>query len=115
MMAIEAAVASADTLEEARKEVADLTGSIGISLNDRELLSCDSKMIDRDAVWKNKAGRSGKLSHRIIFTRSFQKNGHPGNRMVSRSLEFYWIMQSRLHRKEVQFFYPARNGRVFWS
>ena len=45
MMAIEAAVASADTLEEARKEVAGLTGSIGISLNDRELLSCDSKMI----------------------------------------------------------------------
>lgn len=44
-MAIEAAVASADTLEEARKEVAGLTGSIGISLNDRELLSCDSKMI----------------------------------------------------------------------
>ena len=29
MMAIEAAVASADTLEEARKEVAGLTGSIG--------------------------------------------------------------------------------------
>lgn len=45
MMAIEAAVASADTLEEARKEVTALTGSIGISLNDRELLSCDSKMI----------------------------------------------------------------------
>ena len=43
MMAIEAA--SADTLEEARKEVTALTGSIGISLNDRELLSCDSKMI----------------------------------------------------------------------
>ena len=32
-------------LEEARKEVTALTGSIGISLNDRELLSCDSKMI----------------------------------------------------------------------
>ena len=45
MMAIEAAVASADTLEEARKEVAALTGSIGIGLNDRELLSCDSKMV----------------------------------------------------------------------
>ena len=45
MMAIEAAVASADTIEEARKEVTALTGSIGISLNDRELLSCDSKMI----------------------------------------------------------------------
>lgn len=44
MMAIEAAVTSADT-EEARKEVTALTGSIGISLNDRELLSCDSKMI----------------------------------------------------------------------
>ena len=45
MMAIEVAVASADTLEEARKEVTALTGSIGISLNARELLSCDSKMI----------------------------------------------------------------------
>ena len=45
MMAIEAAVVSADTIEEARKEVTALTGSIGISLNDRELLSCDSKMI----------------------------------------------------------------------
>ena len=45
MMAIEAAVASADTLEEARKEVSALTGSIGIGLNDRELLSCDSKII----------------------------------------------------------------------
>ena len=45
MMAIEAVVTSADTLEEARKEVTALTGSIGISLNDRELLSCDSKMI----------------------------------------------------------------------
>ena len=45
MMAIEAAVASADTLEEARKEVTALTGSIGIGLNDRELLSCDSKMV----------------------------------------------------------------------
>jgi len=45
MMAIEAAVTSADTIEEARKEVTALTGSIGISLNDRELLSCDSKMI----------------------------------------------------------------------
>lgn len=45
MMAIEAVVTSADTIEEARKEVTALTGSIGISLNDRELLSCDSKMI----------------------------------------------------------------------
>ena len=45
MMAIEAAVASADTLEEARKEVAALTGSIGIGLNDRKPLSCDSKMV----------------------------------------------------------------------
>ena len=31
----------------------------------------------RDAVWKNKAGRSGKSSHRIILTRSFKKTVTP--------------------------------------
>lgn len=45
MMAIEAAVACAGTLEEAQREIVALTRSIGISPNDRELLSCDSKMI----------------------------------------------------------------------
>ena len=36
----------------------------------------------RDAVWKNKAGRSGKSSHRIILTRSFQENRHPGTEWI---------------------------------
>ena len=46
MMAIEAAVTSADTLEEARKEVARLSREVLESvLMIRELLSCDSKMI----------------------------------------------------------------------
>ena len=112
-MAIEAAVASADTLEEARKEVADLTGSIGISLNDRELLSCDSKMDCRDAVWKNKAGRSGKSSHRIILTRSFQEKPSPRKQNGSRPLEFYWTMQSRLHRKEVRVFLSSKKQGDF--
>ena len=68
MMAIEAAVASADTLEEARKEVAALTGSIGIGLNDRELLSCDSKMV------------AGMLSHEKI------KQAEAANRHIELSL-----------------------------
>jgi signal transduction histidine kinase len=45
MLAIDAAVASADTLEEAKREVAALTDGIAINPNDRELLSCDSKII----------------------------------------------------------------------
>ena len=46
MMAIEAAVASADTIEEARKEVSRLSQeALESVLMIRELLSCDSKMI----------------------------------------------------------------------
>lgn len=45
MLAVEAAVATADTLEEAQMEVAALSKNINLSLNDRELLSCDSKII----------------------------------------------------------------------
>lgn len=45
MLAVEAAVSTADTLEEAQMEVAALSKNINFSLNDRELLSCDSKII----------------------------------------------------------------------
>ena len=45
MLAMEAAVASADTLEDARRQVAALSEGIALSPNDRELLSCDSKII----------------------------------------------------------------------
>lgn len=45
MIAIEAAVFSAGSLEEARQSVSRLTEGIYLEANDRELLSCDSKII----------------------------------------------------------------------
>ena len=77
MMAIEAAVASADTLEEARKEVAVLTGSIGISLNDRELLSCDSKMIAGMLFGKIKQAEVANLHIELSLHGLFKKTVTP--------------------------------------
>lgn len=77
MMAIEAAVASADTLEEARKEVADLTGNIGISLNDRELLSCDSKMIAGMLYGKIKQAEAAGLHMELSLHGRFRKSVTP--------------------------------------
>lgn len=45
MMAVSAAVNTADTLDEARKAVASLTGQTGLDVTDRELLKCDSKIM----------------------------------------------------------------------
>mgnify|MGYP001026331575 FL=1 len=45
MMAVSAAVNTADTLNEARKAVASLTGRAGLDVTDRELLKCDSKVM----------------------------------------------------------------------
>jgi CMP-N,N'-diacetyllegionaminic acid synthase len=45
MIAIEAAVFSAESLEEARQSVSRLTKGASLEANDRELLSCDSKII----------------------------------------------------------------------
>ncbi len=45
MIAIEAAVFSAESLEEARQSVSRLTKGVSLEANDRELLSCDSKII----------------------------------------------------------------------
>jgi len=73
MMAIEAAVASADTLEEARKEVADLTGS----LNDRELLSCDSKMIAGMLFGKIKQAEVANLHIELSLHGLFKKTVTP--------------------------------------
>lgn len=77
MMAIEAAVASADTLEEARKEVTALTGSIGISLNDRELLSCDSKMIAGMLFGKIKQAEVANLHIELSLHGLFKKTVTP--------------------------------------
>lgn len=73
IMAIEAAVASADTLEEARKDVAALTGSIGISPNDRELLSCDSKMIAGMLFGKIKQAETANLHIELSLHGLFKK------------------------------------------
>ena len=93
MMAIEAVVTSADTIEEARKEVTALTGSIGISLNDRELLSCDSKMI------------AGMLFGKI-------KQAEAANRHIELSLHGLF---KKTVTPEVRFFYPVRNRGTFWN
>ena len=77
MMAIEAAVASADTIEEARKEVTALTGSIGISLNDRELLSCDSKMIAGMLFGKIKQAEVANLHIELSLHGLFKKTVTP--------------------------------------
>lgn len=77
IMAIEAAVASADTLEEARKEVAALTGSIGISPNDRELLSCDSKIIAGMLYGKIKQAEAANLHIELSLHGLFKKSTIP--------------------------------------
>ena len=77
MMAIEAAVTSADTIEEARKEVTALTGSIGISLNDRELLSCDSKMIAGMLFGKIKQAEVANLHIELSLHGLFKKTVTP--------------------------------------
>ena len=77
MMAIEAAVVSADTIEEARKEVTALTGSIGISLNDRELLSCDSKMIAGMLFGKIKQAEVANLHIELSLHGLFKKTVTP--------------------------------------
>ena len=45
LLAIQAAVDSADTLEQVKREVAALSQGVTFAPNDRELLSCDSKII----------------------------------------------------------------------
>ena len=64
-------------LEEARKEVADLTGSIGISLNDRELLSCDSKMIAGMLFGKIKQAEVANLHIELSLHGLFKKTVTP--------------------------------------
>lgn len=77
MMAIEASVASAHTLEEAKEEVAKLAGSIGISPNDRELLSCDSKMIAGLLFGKIKQAEAAELRVELTLHGLFKKTATP--------------------------------------
>lgn len=82
MLAIEAAVASADTLIEAQKEVAALTGGIAINANDRELLSCDSKIIAGMLFGKIKQGEAAGLRIELQLQGLFKKSAVPETEWV---------------------------------
>lgn len=82
MIAIEAAVDSADTLEEAKSNVAMLTSGLSINPNDRELLSCDSKIIAGMLFEKMKQAEAAGISMEIELHGLFKK---------SKVLETEWI------------------------
>ncbi|MFR9233197.1 MAG: hypothetical protein ACLVLH_09400 [Eisenbergiella massiliensis] len=77
MLAIEAAVASAGTLEEAQREVAALTGGIVINSNDRELLSCDSKVIAGMLFGKIKQAEAAGIHMELQLHGLFKKSAVP--------------------------------------
>lgn len=77
MLAIEAAVTLADTLEEAQKEVADLTKSIALTPNDRELLSCDSKIIAGMLFDKMKRAEEGNIRIKLQLHGLFKQTTAP--------------------------------------
>ena len=77
MLAIEAAVASAGTLEEAQREVAALTGGIVINSNDRELLSCDSKVIAGMLFGKIKQAEAAGIHMELQLQGLFKKSAVP--------------------------------------
>lgn len=77
MLAIEVAVSSADTLEEAQREVANLTQSITISLNDRALLSCDSKIIAGMLFGKIKQAEAVNIHIELQLNGLFKKTATP--------------------------------------
>lgn len=63
-LAIEAAVASASTLEEAQQAVSELKGGLMLDTSERELLCCDSKIIAGLIYEKTRqAGRAGIAIH----------------------------------------------------
>lgn len=77
LLAIEAAVASAGSLEEAQREVAALTGGISISSNDRELLACDSKIIAGMLFEKIKQAEAAELQVEVQLHGLFKKSAVP--------------------------------------
>lgn len=77
MLAIEAAVTAADTLEEAREQVAALTKSIAMHPNDRELLSCDSKIIAGMLFGKIKQAEAAGIQMELQLHGLFRKTATP--------------------------------------
>lgn len=77
MLAIDVAVTSADTLEEAQKGVAALTESIAVNPNDGELLSCDSKIIAGMLFGKIKQAEAADLHIDLQLQGYFKKTMTP--------------------------------------
>lgn len=77
ILAIEAAVASADTLEEAQREVTALTDGVAINSNDRELLSCDSKIIAGMLFGKIKQAEAAGIHIELQLHGLFKKTAAP--------------------------------------
>lgn len=77
ILAIEAAVTAADTLEEARTEVAALTKGIAMDPNDRELLSCDSKIIAGMLFGKRKQAEAAGIHMELQLHGLFRKTATP--------------------------------------
>ena len=71
MMAVSAAVNTADTLDEARKAVAGLTGQAGLDVTDRELLKCDSKVVSGMLFGKIKQAEIGHIRFDVAISGAF--------------------------------------------
>lgn len=77
MLAIETAVSLADTLEEAQQEVAALAKGVSLTPNDRELLSCDSKIIAGMLFDKMKQAEAANLCIELQLHGLFKKTAVP--------------------------------------
>lgn len=77
MMAIEAAVSSAESLPEAQEAVALLTKGLVLSANDSMLLACDSKIISGFVFGKIKQAEISGLDIRLQISTSFKKASIP--------------------------------------
>ena len=71
MMAVSAAVSTADSLEDAQRAVAALTGGIALDRVDRELLKCDSKVISGMLFGKIKQAELRHIKVEIDLSGSF--------------------------------------------
>ena len=77
MMAVSAAVSTADSLEDAQRAVAALTGGIALNRVDRELLKCDSKVISGMLFGKIKQAELRHIKVEIDLSGSFLRRSLP--------------------------------------
>lgn len=77
IFAIDAAVQSAETLEEARQNVSKLTKGTAIGINDHELLACDSKIIAGMLYGKIKQAEFLEIDVQIQLHGLFRKSVTP--------------------------------------